>query len=309
MNKPTTDNENVQGHLKAHACPKPCLDVVVPYHEVDEFTFVQSGGLVAAKKHLKDVRYIYVVSVSNKTFEHMLGDQIRWYDEAEIPFYSKRVDGNVSGWKYQQALKLWAVQHIPGLCNNVIVLDADVVWMKDLEVIVPSFPYANGLCPVSKFKYNIATAASGAWESDIFSEDYHSFIEYFTGLPKRNADALTAINHWQVMQQDVLAALGRSLLARTHLTMEEAILRYGEQQRYDMTEYEAYFSFVSYFYPERVETVSLPYVIRQPRHCNYFDNSALMLNDSDIAYLTCHDRYDSEDFYVNCNGKDCKRSG
>lgn len=308
MDKPTDNKIDVQGHFKAHACPKPCLDVLVPYHEADEFTFVQSGGLFSATKHLQDVRYIYVVSVSNKTFEHMLSDRIRWYDEAKIPFYNKRVDGKVSGWKYQQALKLWAVRHIPGLCNNVFVLDADVVWMQDFEVIVLTFPEASGLCPPSKFKYNIATAVSGAWESDIYSEDYHSFIEYFTGLPKMDANALTAINHWQVMQRDVLEALDRSLLARTHRTMEDAILQYGEQGRYDMTEYEAYFSFVSYFYPERAETITLPYVIRQPRHCNYFDNSVVLLNDSGISYLTCHDRYDREDFYVNCNGKNCKTS-
>jgi hypothetical protein len=109
------------------------------------------------------------------------------------------------------------------------------------------------------------------------------------------------------MQRDVLEALTKSLVARTHYSIEEAIMRYGMPNQYDMTEYEAYFSFISYFYSERVETISLPYVIRQPSFCNYFDAPTLSpFLDSDIAYFTCHDRYDTNDFYVNCNGKNCR---
>lgn len=85
------------------------------------------------------------------------------------------------------------------------------------------------------------------------------------------------------------------------------MLRYGAPNQYDITEYEAYFSFISYFYSERVEIISLPYVIRQPTFCNYFDAPTLSLFlDSDLAYFTCHDRYDTNDFYVNCNGNNCR---
>jgi hypothetical protein len=293
--------------LQSDVCPKPCLDVVIPYHEADQLMFVHNGGLFAAKKHLREVRHIHVLSVSNRTFEHMLDGKIRWYNEAEVPFYNQMVEGKISGWKYQQALKMWSVQHIPGLCNNVLILDADVLWIRDVEVIVPTFRDSEGLCATTRFKYNIATAASGAWESDIYSAAYHSFVEYLTGVPKMNANTLTAINHWQVMQRDVLEALTKSLVARTHYSIEEAILRYGAPNQYDMTEYEAYFSFISYFYAERVETISLPYVIRQPTFCNYFNAPTLSsFLDSDIAYFTCHDKYDINDFYVNCNGKNCR---
>ena len=293
--------------LQSNVCPKPCLDVVIPYHEADQSMFVHNGGLFAAKKHLIDVRHIYVLSVSNRTFEHMLDNETRWYNEAEVPFYGQRVEGRISGWKYQQALKLWSVQHIPGLCNNVLILDADVLWIRDFEVIASTLRDPTGVCTTTNFEYNIATAASGAWESDIYSTAYHSFVEYFTGLPKMNENTLTAINHWQVMQRDVLEALTKSLRARTGYSIDEAILQYGTPNQYDMTEYEAYFSFISYLYSERVETISLPYVIRQPTFCNYFDTATLSsFHDSDIAYFTCHDRYDTNDFYVNCNGKNCK---
>lgn len=291
----------------SNGCLKPCLDLLIPYHEADQSTFVDNGGLFAARKHLKEVRHIYVVSVSNRTFEHMLDDQIRWYNEVDVPFYGQREQGKVSGWKYQQALKFWSVQHIPGLCNNVLVLDADVLWIRDFEVIVPTLSDSDGLCATTKFKYNIATAASGAWESDIYSTAYHNFVEYLTGLPKMNENILTAINHWQVMQRDVLEALRKGLAARTHKNLEDAMLEYGGLHQYDMTEYEAYFSFISYFYPDRFEAISLPYVIRQPMLCNYFDASTLStFLESDVAYFTCHDRYDRDDFYVNCNGRDCK---
>lgn len=292
--------------LRSTVCPKPCLDAVIPYHEADQSMFVRNGGLFAAKRHLTDVRHFHVVSVSNQTFVHLLDERTRWYDEALVPFYGLRAEEQVSGWKYQQALKLWAVQHIPGLCNNVLVLDADVLWIKDFEVVVPTSADTDGSCTVATFNYNIATPASGAWESDIYSTSYHAFVEYFTGLPKMNQNVLTAINHWQVMQRDVLVALGKSLAARTHLSIETAMLEYGGTDDYDMTEYEAYFSFVSYFFPDRVQAISLPYVIRQPRFCDYSDASTLSsFEGSPIAYLTCHDKYDRDDFYVNCKGKQC----
>jgi len=136
----------------------------------------------------------------------MLDNEIRWYNEAEVPFYGQRVEGQISGWKYQQALKLWSLQHIPGLCNNVLILDADVLWIRDFEVIASTLRDPTGVCTTTNFEYNIATAASGAWESDIYSTAYHSFVEYFTGLPNMNENTLTAINHWQVMQRDVLEA-------------------------------------------------------------------------------------------------------
>lgn len=293
--------------LHSNTCPRPCLDAVIPYHEADEAMLVRNGGLVATKTHLKDVQNIYIVSLSNRTFDHLLDERTRWYDEAHIPFFPQMSEGNISGWKYQQALKFWSVQHIPGLCNNVLILDSDVLWIRDFEIVVPTMAHSDGICTTPKFKYNIATAASGAWESDIYSSAYHSFVEYFTGLPKMNADTLTAINHWQVMQRDVLQALTKSLLARTQYSVEEAILRYGSPNQYDMTEYEAYYSFISYFYSERVETVSLPYIIRQPTLCNYYNASALSsLLKGPILYLACHDKYDREDFYVNCNGKACR---
>jgi len=143
---------------------------------------------------------------TRQRYRFMLDNEIRWYNEAEVPFYGQRVEGQISGWKYQQALKLWSLQHIPGLCNNVLILDADVLWIRDFEVIASTLRDPTGVCTTTNFEYNIATAASGAWESDIYSTAYHSFVEYFTGLPNMNENTLTAINHWQVMQRDVLEA-------------------------------------------------------------------------------------------------------
>lgn len=89
-----------------------------------------------------------------------------------------------------------------------------------------ALPDADGICAATKFKYNIATAASGAWESAVYSSAYHSFVEYITGLPKMNANTLTAINHWQVVQRDVLEALGKSVAARTRGSIEALKMPY-----------------------------------------------------------------------------------
>lgn len=73
-----------------------------------------------------------------------------------------------------------------------------------------------------------------------------------------------------------------------------------------MSEYEAYFSFVWARYRERVEPVYLPWILRKPSTCNYNDKATMSLfhDKTSIMYFTCHDNYDSDDYYINCKGRE-----
>lgn len=155
---------------------------MVLYHEDDKTMFVDNGVLASVRRHLVGVRNVYVLSRSNATFRHLLDHRTIWFDEARVPFSPQSWAGLRSarplGWLYQQALKLWAVQHLPrlaGMCDNVLISDADTLWLRDFDVVtpVPPSPDAGGSGAAAaatcryKFKYNLASMTSGAWYGDI----------------------------------------------------------------------------------------------------------------------------------------------
>ena len=88
-----------------------------------------------------------------------------------------------------KALKYWAVLNVDELCNDVIVLDSDILWIKDFDVRdpvpEPRLPAVQGSggvdpeealsqrplpgCPrpPPRYKYCLSSQTSGAWYDDI----------------------------------------------------------------------------------------------------------------------------------------------
>lgn len=64
--------------------------------------------------------------------------RVRWIDETRAPFTRRNFEGarRPAGWLFQQALKLWTIAYIAELCNDVIVLDSDVLWLREFDVRV-----------------------------------------------------------------------------------------------------------------------------------------------------------------------------
>jgi hypothetical protein len=139
-----------------------------------------------------------------------------------------------------------------------MIIDSDTVFLQDFTpvTIVPASP-AGQPCKI-KFKYNLSTRTSGAYNDDIVNPRYHKFVEYMTGLPKPMKMEVTAINHWQIMQRDVMHAMARSIKARLGFdNITAAMIAYlvGEDK---LSEYETYFSFAWYFYQEHMDLVNMP---------------------------------------------------
>uniref|UniRef100_A0A7R9VAW7 Nucleotide-diphospho-sugar transferase domain-containing protein n=1 Tax=Chlamydomonas euryale TaxID=1486919 RepID=A0A7R9VAW7_9CHLO len=123
-------------HSLPHLCgDSACLDALIPYHEDDRVGLLEHGGLESALKHLKGIRRFFVLSAGNESFRHLLGSRIGWIDEARAPFTRRNFTGSSrpAGWLFQQALKFWAVKSVPELCHDVMVLDADIVWLRDFD--------------------------------------------------------------------------------------------------------------------------------------------------------------------------------
>jgi len=123
------------------------IDVVIPCHKKDLTTL--NLVIDGARKNVKNVRRIIVVSESKLT------DQAEWFDESQFPFtkqsiaheifadqpkkaeqlirqkLTKKIQG--VGWIFQQFLKLYSIFVIPDISNNVLIIDADTIFMKPIS--------------------------------------------------------------------------------------------------------------------------------------------------------------------------------
>lgn len=126
----TRKGTKIMTHVSnAHARPATCLDAVIPYHTSDHEVFVSSGGLQSIQKYVQDLRLTWIISASNDTLMHLIdNDQTRWLSEDTFSFSRENgiARATLKGWHFQQALKLLAPLEIHGLCNDFLVIDADV---------------------------------------------------------------------------------------------------------------------------------------------------------------------------------------
>lgn len=104
------------------------IDVVIPAHKKDLDTL--NYCIEGVRKNVKDVRRIIVISKERYT------DRAEWFDEALFPFSYQEIGeiigGNV-GWNFQQLLKLYSPLAIPGISENVLVVDSDTVFFRKVE--------------------------------------------------------------------------------------------------------------------------------------------------------------------------------
>ncbi len=119
------------------------IDVVIPCISKDLKTLELC--IKGIRKYGKDVRRIIVVSPTRLT------NSAEWFPERNYPFSIRDVvieifngdieraesylkdKNNRSGWFYQQLLKLYAPFVIPGISSNVLMLDADTIFLNRVE--------------------------------------------------------------------------------------------------------------------------------------------------------------------------------
>ncbi len=105
------------------------FDVVIPVHKKD--LAVLEYCIEAAKKKLVGVRNIYIISREKYT------NNANWIDEASFPFsldLVKSYVGGASGWYFQQLLKMYSPLVIPGISENVLILDSDTVFFRKVKM-------------------------------------------------------------------------------------------------------------------------------------------------------------------------------
>jgi hypothetical protein len=213
------------------------IDVIIPCTDKDLSTLELC--IEGIKKNGYGIRRVIVVS------SQPLTSSAEWFDEQNYPFnkldVAFEIFGNFSdaeafcstsnsriGWIYQQLLKLYAPFVIPDISSNVLVLDADTIFLNPV-----SFLGSN-----SEGLYN-------------YGFEYHKpYFEYISrllpGLTKV-FPSLSGISHHMLFQKKVLEDLFYAIQSQFNMDAWKALGRcidhkylYGSS----LSEYEIYFNFV-----------------------------------------------------------------
>ncbi|HEY5235877.1 MAG TPA: DUF6492 family protein [Rhabdochlamydiaceae bacterium] len=123
------------------------IDVVIPCHPKD--TQLLDRCIWGIRANGKNIRRVIVVSSVQIT------EQAEWFPENAFPFTKDDLlkvifnndqnrcnayasnKNNRTGWMFQQLLKLYAPFVIPDISSNVLVLDADAVFLKPTAFLTP----------------------------------------------------------------------------------------------------------------------------------------------------------------------------
>ena len=218
---------------------KDPIDVVIPCHKKDARSI--ESAVRGVKKNVQGVRRVIVVSSEQLTSE------AEWIDEKIFPFTKENLaqeifgssqeaarqvtkESSRMGWIYQQFLKLYAPLCIPDISKNVLIVDADVVFLKPITFVQED---GAGLYAVGS-EFNIP---------------YFDHASRILLNLKRIDEELSGVVHHMLFQQEVLLDLF-SLIEKQHGTAPwKAIARMipldnkNDMAFSAMSEYEIYFNF------------------------------------------------------------------
>jgi hypothetical protein len=208
--------------------PDP-IDVVIPCHPKDCKSLKLC--IKAIRKYGINVRRIVVVS-SKPLTEHA-----EWFDESNYPFDKADIlaeifqDGRTThpriGWLYQQFLKLYAFLVIPDLSPNILILDADTIFLKVVQFMTMQ---GDPLFNVGKEH----------WEP-YFSHAKRLLPDFYKVSPK-----LSGITHHMLFQKPILEDLFQQIENIHAVEPWKAIARCicpKDMELACFSEYELYFNF------------------------------------------------------------------
>ncbi len=253
------------------------IDVVIPCCGKDLDTLELC--IYGIRKHGKNIRRIIVVS--KEKFTH----SAEWFDEQNYPFSKETValelfhnnqteatrflsyPSSRIGWIYQQLLKLYAPFTIPGISANVLVLDADVVFLNPVEFMTKKGePYL--------------TIAHE------YHQPYFAHMERLLPGLKRVQASDSGVAHHMLFQYPILNDL-MQMIAHYHQTEPwKAICRcidHNHVHQSSFSEYEIYFNF-ALLRTKQAHTRSLSWI-----NSTTIDKKALKgYKKQGVVYAACH---------------------
>ncbi len=210
------------------------IDVVIPCSSSDISTL--DLCIEGIQKNGKNIRRIIVIS------EEKITDQAEWFDEKNYPFQREdlclamfhgdqdkaeeyRFSHNRLNWIYQQFLKLYAYKVIPDISPNILIIDADTIFLNPIEFITPSGE------PLF--------ATSEEYMQPYF-DHIHELIPHLDRQTK-----YSGITHHMLFQKPILDDLFQTIETIHHIPSWQAIAAAIQEYTWGcMSEYELYFNFI-----------------------------------------------------------------
>lgn len=120
------------------------IDVVIVSHQKDQETL--DDCIEGLEENCEGIRRIIVVSAERLT------KNAEWFDESQFPFNKQSITNHIAqgklkatmqlfartrnaGWYYQQLLKLYSPFIIPDISANVLVCDADTIFLNPVQFL------------------------------------------------------------------------------------------------------------------------------------------------------------------------------
>jgi hypothetical protein len=214
------------------------IDVVIVCHPKDTVTL--DDCIDGIKENCNKVRRVIVVSSEKLT------DKAEWFDERQFPFDKKSIAWTISrgdkakadkffhpglhrtpGWYFQQLLKLYSSFMIPDISSNVLILDADTIFMNPVEFLNESF---GGL-----FAYSSAEEAKPA---------YFEHAQRLVPGYKRVHPKVYSVCHHMLFQKPILEDLFRTVEQYHEVPFWKAFcLCVDLRKNKGASEYEIYYNF------------------------------------------------------------------
>jgi hypothetical protein len=220
-------------------------DILIPVGPRDTHKLCRVVEL--ATKNVKHHRNVYVVSsaVVWNTLKQLNESNVTWIDETSYPFQMTDIQmyhgtHGRNGWYLQQLLKLYAHQVVPGILDNVLILDSDTFILKQMDF----------MCD---FKYMFHTLT-----------EHH--IPYFIHMAKlhpslvRMSQGESGITHHMIFNRTWMNALFDMVQQYTGVEFWRAFLEHvTDTHASGASEYEIYFNFMNSRAPHRIKKTRAVY--------------------------------------------------
>ncbi len=250
------------------------IDIIIPCHKKDARTI--NKVVEGIKQHIGH-RSIIIIS------SERLSDQADWFDEALFPFTKKDVACEFFdtqeealrylkhpkcriGWIYQQLLKLYAPFVIPDISPNVLVIDADTIFLR------PAVFQDKDGAPY----FNTGTE---------YHAPYLVFMDKMIPGLKRVFPKKAGVCHHMLFQRCILEDLFTVIRDIHNEEPWKALLHCTEhpiRSESGMSEYELYFNFTF----SRTDQAK----IRQLKWKNLALRQLATVRNQDYDYVSCHSR-------------------
>lgn len=267
--------------LMAHLGAGEYIDVVIPAIEKDCYTL--NGAIDAARKHIFNIRRVIVVSPERYT------DKAEWFDEKDFPFSITDIGNAIGifggigehhrrGWYYQQVLKFYAPFVIPDISNNVLILDADTLFLTDFRPLTEDH----------KTVFHV-------WPTGMIFDSYITHMKKtLPSLAHVRKDVNPVVNH-MLFQKDKLEDLFHRVEEHHHKPFWQVFcnmidtsvsLQARKSFMVGASEYTIYFYFMANYYPDLYE-------IRIPKMENKLPSLKLLDKYRKEGYdiVSCHHYY------------------